>query len=201
MVYHHGSIEEDTHSRVEKSELYSSSVMHGFFCHAGEKGVIMEICREWAVEVDQDVKLCNLGAQEKFIVEFIGSLYVGIEAGDEIFSKIRSMHFTRIFHPGRNDMGSYVRLRIFANDQELHDIDQEIDSRLKSSAERGNVYRIKKKDLDWEKVVENYGGAEVASLFRDYLDSICIISYKLLCKKQQGFVVEKVLWPWTWCAN
>jgi hypothetical protein len=157
----------------------------------------MEICREWAVEVDQNRERYNLGPQEKFIVEFIGSLYARIEAGDITLSKIQSMHFTRIFHPDRDDIGAYVRLRIFADDQELHDIDQEIDSRLKASAQSGNVFKVKKKDLNWEKCAENYGGTEVASLFRDYLDSISRISYKLLYKKQQGFDVEKVLWPWT----
>lgn len=43
----------------------------------------MEVCYEWAVEVDQNRQRCNLETREKFIVQSIGSLYNHIQDAAE----------------------------------------------------------------------------------------------------------------------
>lgn len=156
----------------------------------------MNICCEWAIEVDENRKRLNLEAQERFIIEFIGRLYNDIQGAHEELSKVQSLHFTRIFNPDRDEMGAYVRLRVFVRGDDRNSVEQEIDTRL-GAAKSKAVFQIKKQDLDWEKVTENYGGRELATTFQDFLDSISRISFELLRKKQKGLNTDSILWPWT----
>jgi len=89
----------------------------------------MEVCREWEIEVDNNLQECNLSAQEDFICSFIGSVYKDIDSGHVILRKISSLYFTRIFTPGRDNMGAFVRLRVFTEEANLQSIEKEIDSR------------------------------------------------------------------------
>ena len=157
----------------------------------------MQVCREWAVEVDQDQHRKNLEAQEEFVVSFLGRLYRDIDSNHETLSKIASLHFTRIWDPPRDKMGAYVRLRIFAEDTDLDSIEREIDERLNALRDSDTIFRVKKQFLDWGEIAKKHGGPELAPVFRDYLDSISRISYQLLCKKRDGISIDEQLWPWT----
>ena len=159
----------------------------------------MEPYYEWKIEVDENRQQINLAAQENFIVEFIGSLYTDMEQGHEELTKIKSMHFSRIFEP-RSDIGSYVRLRIFAEGTNWSAIDKEMENRLSQAKAKRLVFQVQKKKGNWEDMGEDYGGPELALVFRDYLDCISRIAYRLLSKKQEGVdedKVEKALWSWT----
>lgn len=158
----------------------------------------MERCREWTIEVDQDKNNRNLKAQEDFIIKFIGSLYDAIDTSDPILKEIKSLHYTRIFHPQRDNMGAYIRLRIFSYDDDLTNIEKEIDNRLDDCVRNKTVFEILKKDIDWEKATLGYGKGELAPIFRDYLNAISKISYQLLSTKHTtGYKIDEVLWSWT----
>jgi len=157
----------------------------------------MEMCFEWEIEVDQNRQGCNLEAQEKFITSFVGSIYKDIDAGYTPLSKISSLHFTRIFQPARDKIGAYVRLRVFAEEADLKTVKPEIDKRLEESKNSMPTFQVKKTEVNWPKACEQYGGQEIAPIFRDYLDSISRISYQLLLLKAKGVNVESTLWPWT----
>jgi hypothetical protein len=157
----------------------------------------MTVCYEWTVEVDQDRQRCNYGAQERFIVQFIGSLYEEIEAQHPQLSTVQSLRFTRIFMPMRDEKGAYVRLRLFVEEEDLALVKEAMDDRLAIASDDGLVFQIARQRLDWERVAENHGGRELAATFRDYLASISRTSYELLSRKQEGLNVENIIWPWT----
>jgi hypothetical protein len=157
----------------------------------------MEVCREWAIEVDEDRQRPNLQAQEEFIVSFVGSLYDGIDSGHQVLSKVSSLHYTRIYNPERDKKGAYVRLRVFADQQDLQSIENEIDIRLEPLKEERLAFQVDKRTIEWNDIGEEYGGASLSRLFRDYLHSTSKISYELLRKKPEGIDVDRVLWRWT----
>lgn len=157
----------------------------------------MEKCYEWEIEVDQNKQQCNLHAQEEFIVSFVGALYRDIDSPDGNLSRMSSLHFTRIFSPDRDSMGAYVRLRVFADEDDLPPIQAEIDTRLRANANGVPIFQVKGNPYDWDRLGDEYGGPSMAPTFRDFLASTSKICYELLVRKQEGAQVETVLWPWT----
>jgi len=59
------------------------------------------------------------------------------------------------------------------------------------------TFQVRKNTIDWDKNCEDYGGQELAPVFRDYLDLISKISFQLLLRKKKGVNVESILWSWT----
>ncbi len=162
-----------------------------------------QVCREWAVEVDPDRKKCNLAAQELFIVKFIAPIFSEIPQQDGAISKVDSLHFTRIYYPDRDDMGAYLRVRVFCNKGDLSQVTEAMDVRLTEYFGEASKLKITKSDLDWPKVCNGYGGPEASDLFRDFLHNTSSIVCELLKRKQAGYDIEQVLWTWThfWFNN
>jgi len=165
---------------------------------------IPQACREWAIEVNSDRDTCNHAAQEQFIVEFIAPTYEELAGENSALSGIQSLHFTRIYYPQRDNMGAYIRLRVFCAPGDLSRIGKTLDARLKKHFGEGSNLKIDPSDLDWGSTSESYGGREVADLFRDFLHNTSKTICELLTMKRgNGYDVERVLWPWThfWFNN
>ncbi|MDK1031721.1 MAG: hypothetical protein QGD94_06925, partial [Planctomycetia bacterium] len=113
-----------------------------------------------------------------------------------VLSKIVSLHFTRIHAPERDGMGSHVRLRVFVASTSLVGVKGEIDKRLTAQRKLKKVAKVKRRVVNWEKIAADYGGKELAELFRDYLDANSVVVCGLLCKKAQGVKIDEQLWPW-----
>jgi len=157
-------------------------------------------CIEWAVEVDprrDKIHLDSLGAQERFITDFIAPMYdeVALNAGP--MSKVRSIHFTRICNPQRDEMGAYVRLRVFCVTSESPEVVADVEKRLGEFFGTESTLQRKRSNLDWPKVAEGYGGEQMADLFRDHLHRTSQTVCGLLVLKRAGVDVDSFLWPWT----
>lgn len=153
-------------------------------------------CQEWAVEVCGDT-WPDRPAQEAFIVSFIGKLYGDMAAGHRVLSKIVSLHFTRIHAPERDKMGSYVRLRVFVPRSQLAQVKGEIDKRLVAlRKQKKKRLTTKRRVLNWEKTAADYGGKELAEIFRDYLALNSATVFALLRKKAEGVDIDEHLWSW-----
>lgn len=159
-----------------------------------------EICIEWSLEVDSAVDglgAHNLGAQEDFVVDFIAPMFDELGSDSGSLGAVKSLHFTRIFNPERDQMGAYVRLRLFCAESDSANLIAHVDGRLDRHFKGGSGLGRNQTTLDWPAVCAGYGGPIVGDLFRDHLHRTSQTVCGLLVLKRAGFDVEPLLWPWT----
>jgi hypothetical protein len=153
----------------------------------------------WAIEVDQNRQECNIGAQRGFIRDFGRSLYLSVDDPSSPLHSLQYVYFTRIFHPRRDEMGAYVRLNFFVEDEDiaLASVEDELDSRLKEWENEGKVFDIKKKIKDSVKEAGDKGAKDFPELYYSYMHHMSCMAVKLFNRTGIEVDIDKILQTWT----
>ena len=156
---------------------------------------MFEKLHRWAIEVDQNQKICNVGAQQSFIREFGKSLYLSVDDVSSPLHSLQYVYFTRIFHPQRDKKGAYVRLHFFVEKELSRPTEDDLDKRLDELKSQGKVFTIEKGLTDGIKEADLKGAKDFPELYYSYVHHISRMAVELFNKGIEADT-DKILWTW-----
>ena len=156
-----------------------------------------EKLHRWAIEVNQNQKICNFEAQRSFIRDFGKSLYQSVDNPSSPLHSLQYVYFTRIFYPPRDEMGAYVRLHFFVEKNLSKPAETELDNRLDTLKGQGKVFTIKKEEIDGIEEAGLKGAKDFPELYYSYIHHISRMTVELFDKQRIDVEIDKILWTWT----